>query len=420
MVHERYLQVDEGVAHYFATLDSVSEMGISLRAMVNEEEEQKSLRAKLVAYALRNIGGEYDPLLCSCTAGYLITLDDKKLFSDIARGAGVNIHAKLLKKSDWKNVLLDKVLFRIAKPVVREYLTHLAAGASDRLVNRLVGAFGNIKGFLDNLGNESKLEFYEVLRKQGNTSPEHKLYAQSVNKVAVYESCVILDRTEDASLLMQSFTPLDWAVYETEILNGYYYVYGGRIIQEGGKVEGQISPLIALQKAQEYQERYELERLQNEELQQKLERVNQTAEEQLEEALHRIKELEEHNDLLQRVVSEQERVIAEYKAQLAVQPKPLAGKHVLVVGHRDQKQMYEEEIAKRGGFGEFFPATDDEINIHLLTGPIRRADLIFYIRTYTQHRIQKYIQSKNPDNFVIITCKGRDSFTREIDKYLNK
>ncbi|MDQ0896263.1 MULTISPECIES: hypothetical protein [unclassified Paenibacillus] len=416
MIPERYIQVDPSVAHYFTTLESISAMGISLRAMINEDEDRAMQRRKFVAFTLQEVG-EFDPLLCSCIAGYLISLDDKKLFSDIARGAGITIHDKLLKKSDWKNILLEKVLFRVTKPVIREYLLHLAAGASKRVVDRLTGAFGNLKGFLDNLGNEQKLEFYEVLRRQGKTSPEHKIYAQAVNKIAVYESCVILDRKEDASLLMDSFTPLDWAVYETEILNGYYFVYGGRI---GGKAEGMTSHLTALQKAKEFEERYEFERLQTEELQQQLERVNQSAEEQLEEALRRIKELEEHNELLQRLLSEQERVTDEYKALLAVQPKPLAGKHVLVVGHRDQKQMYEEEIAKRGGFGEFFPATDDETNIHLLAGPIRRADLIFYIRTYTQHRIQKYIQSKNPENLVILTCKGRDSFTREIDKYLEK
>lgn len=418
MIPEHYKQVDQGVAHYFTTLESVSAMGISLRALINEDEERTIQRQKFVAYALRE-SGEFDPLLCSCIAGYLISLDNKKLFSDIVRGAGIVIHDKLLKKADWKNTLMEKILFRVTKPVIRDYLLHLAAGASKRVVDRLTGAFGSLKGFLENLGNEQKLEFYEVLRRQGKTDPEHKLYAQAVNKIAVYESCVILNRKDDASLLMNSFTPLDWAVYETEILNGYYFVFGSRIIQNGGKAEGMTSHLKALQKAKDYEERYELERLQTEELQQQLERVNQTAEEQLEEALRRIKELEEDNEMLHRLLSEQERVTAEYKSLLAEMPKPLAGKHVLVVGHRDQKQMYEEEIAKRGGFGEFFPATDDETNIHLLTGPVRRADLIFYIRTYTQHRVQKYIQSKNPENFVIITCKGRDSFSREIDKYID-
>jgi hypothetical protein len=41
-----------------------------------------------------------------------------------------------------------------------------------------------------------------------------------------------LQRASDVTLIMASFAEMDWSVYETEILKGYYYVRGGRELKE--------------------------------------------------------------------------------------------------------------------------------------------------------------------------------------------
>jgi hypothetical protein len=40
----------------------------------------------------------------------------------------------------------------------------------------------------------------------------------------LYEGCRVLQRESDVTLNVASFAEMDWSVYETEILNGYYFL----------------------------------------------------------------------------------------------------------------------------------------------------------------------------------------------------
>jgi hypothetical protein len=57
-------------------------------------------------------------------------MEDKKLFQEILRAVGIVVHDKHLKKANWKDILMEKLLFRIEKPLVRHYIQDLAAGAA--------------------------------------------------------------------------------------------------------------------------------------------------------------------------------------------------------------------------------------------------------------------------------------------------
>jgi hypothetical protein len=413
MIHPRYNEIDdESVVPYFKSLESVFEMGLAYRAKVDESSEKRTQRRPLAAYALHEVGEEM-PLFCSCLTAFLISMDDTAFFLDILKGAGIVFHNKQLKKMGWKQQFIEKLLFRIHKPYVSSCLMNLVKESSSRLLERILNNFGTVQEFVENLGDETKMEFYQWLKDKGKDTPNNRIWGQAVNKVSLYHACLMIGNVKDQLSLQSTFSDLDWALYESDILQGYYFVRGSKEYKEGSG--SGISFMEALRQAKEYEEKYEIEKIVADDLHEKLERVNQTAEQQLSEALLQIEALENENHLLWTTIQEQDELLREISQQNAVRPW-LNGIRVLVIGHPVQENMYEEEITMRGGHFAFFPAVDDGINIHLLNGAIKRADIIYYITTYTSHKVDKYLRANVIANQLIyLSCKGRSSFTRELD-----
>jgi hypothetical protein len=412
MIHPRYNEIDGSAAPYFKSLESVFEIGLAFRAKVEESEEKRSQRRLLAAYALHEVGEEM-PLFCSCLTAFLLGMDDTSFLLEILKGAGIVIHTKQMKKMGWKQQLIEKLLFRIHKPYVYSFLMDLVKESSARLHERIVRNFGSVQGFIDQLGDESKMEFYQWLKEKGNDTPNNRTWGRALNKVSLYHACLMIGNVPDQLTLQASFDNLDWAVYESDVLQGSYFVKGSKEYKEGSS--SGLSFMEALRQAKEYEEKYEFEKIVTEDLHEKLEQINQTAEQQLSEALLRIDDLENEIHMLWTTIHEQDELLRETSQRNAMRPW-LNGKRVLVIGHPVQEEMYEEEIVKRGGHFAFFPAVDDGINIHLLSGAIKRADVIYYITTYTSHKVDKYLRANvSANQLTYLTCKGRSSFTRELD-----
>jgi hypothetical protein len=100
-----------------------------------------------------------------------MALDDKKLFQEILRSVGIVVHDKYLKKANWKDVLMEKLLLRIEKPLVRHYIQDLAAGAAQRMADRIVKQFGGVNGFLKSLAEDERHLYHGVLESRGATYP---------------------------------------------------------------------------------------------------------------------------------------------------------------------------------------------------------------------------------------------------------
>lgn len=412
MIHPRYNDIDDSVTPYFKSLESVFEIGLAYRAKVEESIEIRNQRRPLAAYALHEVGEEM-PLFCSCLTAFLIGMEDTAFFMDILKGAGIVIHMKQIKKIDWKQQFVEKLLFRIHKPYVYTFLMNLVKESSARLHARILQNFGSVQGFVDQLDDESKVEFYQWLKEKGKDTANNRIWGKSVNKVSLYHACLMSGNVKDQFVLQATFTDLDWAVYESDVLQGYYFVRGSKEYKEGSG--SGISFMEALRQAKEYEEKYEYEKIVAEDLNEKLEQVNISADEQLTEALLRIEALENENLQLWTAINEQDLLLREVNQQNVIRPW-LNGKRVLVIGHPVQEDMYEDEIMKRGGYFAFFPAVDDGINIHLLSAAIKRADVIYYITTYTSHKVDKFIKANvSGGQISYLTCKGRSSFTRELD-----
>lgn len=418
MVHERYMDVDPSIASYFDDLNTVSELWRTLKPHPQETGEFKEKRKQIAAYVIAE-AGEYEPLFYSFIAGSLVGSDEQTVIR-IAKSIGMVIHEKQMKKTGAKERLIEKILFRAEKPVVRERLRETARLLGSSLLKRTLAGH-NVRSFLENLETGADLPIDRYLQQQEHNV--NRSLAMAIMKVSMYEACLLTSNLDDANELIRSFGDLEFGYLEIELIQGYYFVRGAKEHRDISKAG--ISFLEVRKQAEQYREQYEQEKIQSASLSKQLQMVSRSAEEQLEDALEDLESLQNELQDAHITIHDLNLVLDTYKRRIAeLEQRNLTGLLVLVIGHQAQKTMYEQEIAKRGGICEFFLADAKGSNsiMKRLGSATDRADLIFYITTHTNHMIHDYLRENvTPrDKYIFLPAKGRDSFTRKLDEAMEK
>jgi hypothetical protein len=410
---------EQTILEHFSSLENVYYAYKSVfRISTNESVEKRHQRSLAANHALSQIS-EFDAMFYSAIASYLLTLDKTDL-RNISLEVGIKIHDKQLKRLDWKPYVVEKLLFRALKPFVRVLLDKFLVYSSKALIESVERQHGTITSFIEHL-NDENADWIKWMKENSKDTVENRMYGAALNKIAMYQACLLTKKVDIATELRLNFSQFDQSIYDLEILQGYYYHRGAKEQLDGGT--SNVSFIEALQQAKVFEEKYEIEKIQSEDLNRKLEYINRTSEEQLTEALELVKVIEEENENLKTEIEIQNELIQQYQAVIKrMSNQLLAGKHVLVIGHKAQRTMYNREISERGGICEFFDADAGGGTItRLLKGALSRADLIIHVTSFANHMISDYLKSnqiKSSDHYVPCGVSGRDSFTRKLDEFL--
>lgn len=98
--------------------------------------------------------------------------------------------------------------------------------------------------------------------------------------------------------------------------------------------------------------------------------------------------------------------------------KPLKGLNVLVIGHQRKKNKYRKIVERYGGNFEFHPSSPGS-SLSRVEGMARRADVIFYLTTFTSHTVENKLGAVVPvEKIWFLYAGGINYFESRLLEYI--
>lgn len=270
------------------------------------------------------------------------------------------------------------------------------------------------------------------------------------NLIGLYTMYMVLGNTKYASYVVRMFKAGTWRFFEHVTIQAFM-VYKWVTLNDSNqnshhmnledmlKEQEKLRNEIKRREKQQASLKTELHQksLKEKELKNKIHELNVQLQKQLEDALAEIQRLEtqleeeqkkfyeemkklteQHTEEICRLKNEIRVLRASAGNSTTEEYKPLKGTNVLVIGHPRRKSEYQNIVERYGGSFEFYSSSPDGSSVAGVEGPAVRADVIFYLATFTSHTMLEKLKSLVPiERIKFLYAGGINYFESQLLEY---
>lgn len=270
------------------------------------------------------------------------------------------------------------------------------------------------------------------------------------NLTGLYMLSMILGNTKYASYVVRMFKADTWRSFEQMTIQAFM-VYEWATLNDSNqnshhmnledmlKEQEKLRNEIKRREKQQASLKTELHQksLKEKELKSKIHELNVQLQKQLEDAVAEIQRLEMqleeqkkfYEDEMKKLTEQHTEETCRLKNEIRIlrasagnstteEYKPLKGTNVLVIGHPRRKSEYQNIVERYGGSFEFYSSSPDGSSVAGVEGPAVRADVIFYLATFTSHTMLEKLKSLVPiERVKFLYASGINYFESQLLEY---